>query len=72
MQKYLEQIKPQVSDTWRADELFIKVSGNLKYLFAMLDDETRFLIAQEVADTKNHMTLLTYLLNQERLQVKSQ
>jgi putative transposase len=54
MQKYLAQIQPQVSDTWRADELFIKVSGNLKYLFAMMDDETRFLIAQEVADSKNH------------------
>lgn len=52
MQKYLDQIKPQVSDTWRADEIYLKVSGNLKYLFAMMDDETRFLIAQEVADSK--------------------
>ncbi|HMK94638.1 MAG TPA: DDE-type integrase/transposase/recombinase, partial [Candidatus Limnocylindrales bacterium] len=47
-----EKIKPNVSDTWRADELWIKVSGNMKYLFAMMDDETRFWIAQEVADTK--------------------
>jgi len=54
MKKYLEQMTPQVSDTWRADEVFIKVSGNLKYLFAMMDDETRMIIAQEVADTKNH------------------
>jgi len=53
MEKYLEQIKPQVSDTWRADELFVKVSGNMKYLFAMMDDETRFWIAQEVADSKH-------------------
>ncbi|MGI0101088.1 MAG: IS6 family transposase [Nitrosotalea sp.] len=34
--------------------MFIKVKGNLKYLFAMMDDETRFLIAQEVADTTNN------------------
>jgi putative transposase len=53
MEKYLEQIKPQVSDTWRADELYLKVKGNMKYLFAMMDDETRFWIAQEVADTKH-------------------
>jgi transposase-like protein len=53
MQKYLEQIKPNVSDKWRADELYIKVSGNMKYLFAMMDDETRFWIAQEVADSKH-------------------
>ncbi len=52
MQKYLDKITPQVSDTWRADEVFIKVKGNMKYLFALMDDESRFLIAQEVADTK--------------------
>ena len=53
MEKYLDQMKPQVSDTWRADELYIKIKGNMKYLFAMMDDETRFWIAQEVADSKD-------------------
>jgi putative transposase len=53
MEKYLEKIKPQVGDTWRADELYLKVKGNMKYLFAMMDDETRFWIAQEVADSKH-------------------
>jgi putative transposase len=52
MESYLEQIKPQVSNTWRADELFLKVRGNMKYLYALMDDETRFWIAQQVADTK--------------------
>jgi len=52
MENYLEQLKPQVSDTWRADELYLKVKGNMKYLFAMMDDETRFWIAQEVAGGK--------------------
>ncbi len=52
MQKYVETLKPNVSDTWRADEIYIKISGNQKYLFAMMDDETRFWIAQEVAETK--------------------
>jgi len=53
MEKYLDKITPQVSDTWRADELFLKVKGNMKYLYALMDDQTRFWIAQEVADTKN-------------------
>ena len=53
MNKYLEKIKPNVSDVWRADEMYVKINGNMKYLFAMLDDETRFWIAQEVADTKD-------------------
>ena len=41
------------SDTWRADEIYVKIKGDMKYLFAMMDDETRFWIAQEVADTKD-------------------
>jgi len=52
MDKYLEQITPQVSDTWRADEVWVKFRGNMKCVFAMMDDETRFWIAQEVADSK--------------------
>jgi putative transposase len=52
MKEYLDKIPPTVSDTWRADELYVKVKGDMKYLFAMMDDETRFWIAQEVADTK--------------------
>ena len=52
MGKYLDRITPQVSDTWRADELFLKVKGDMKYLYAMMDNETRFWIAQQVADTK--------------------
>ena len=52
MEKYLDKITPQVSDTWRADELFLKVKGNMKYLYALMDDETRFWIAKEVAETK--------------------
>ncbi|TSA43536.1 DDE domain-containing protein [archaeon] len=52
MEKYLDKITPQVSDTWRADELYVKIRGDMKYVFAMMDDETRFWIAQEVANTK--------------------
>jgi transposase-like protein len=52
MQDYVEKIVPNVSDTWRADEIYIQIRGNMKYLFALMDDETRFWIAQEVAETK--------------------
>ena len=52
MNEYLEKIVPKVSDTWRADEVYVKIKGNQKYLFALMDDETRFWIAQEVAETK--------------------
>jgi transposase-like protein len=52
MKDYVEKLQPNVSDTWRADELYVKMKGNLKYVFALLDDETRFWISQEVAETK--------------------
>jgi len=52
MQNYVEKIVPNVSDTWRADELWVKIKGDMKYLFALMDDETRFWIAQEVAESK--------------------
>jgi transposase-like protein len=52
MGKYLDQIKPQVSDTWRADEMWLKIKGNPKYLYALLDDETRYWIAKEVGGDK--------------------
>jgi transposase-like protein len=52
MQTYIEKIVPNVSDTWRADELYVKIKGDMKYLFALMDDETRFWIAQEVAESK--------------------
>jgi putative transposase len=53
MDSYIDKIVPNVSDTWRADELWVKVKGDKKYLFAMMDDETRYWIAQEVAETKH-------------------
>lgn len=52
MQQYLDKIIPQVGDVWRADEVYVKVRGNMKYVFSLMDDETRFWIAQEVADSK--------------------
>jgi putative transposase len=56
MQGYLEKITPNVSDAWRAYELYLKVKGNPKYLFALMDDQT-FWIAQQVADTKNTVNI---------------
>jgi transposase-like protein len=53
MKNYVETITPNVGDAWRADEIYIKVKGDMKYLFAMMDDETRFWIAQEVAESKD-------------------
>ena len=53
MEAYADKIKPQVSDVWRADEVYVKFRGDMKYVFALMDDETRYWIAQEVAHSKD-------------------
>jgi len=52
MDSYLKDFTPRVGETWRADEMYIKFKGKMQYLFSLMDDETRFWIAQEVADSK--------------------
>jgi len=67
MKSYLEKITPNVSDAWRADELYLKTRGNPKYLFALMDDQTRFWIAQQVADTKYTSNVRPLLENAKEL-----
>ena len=44
-----------------------KISGNTKYLYAMMDYQTRFIIAQQVADSRIQQTLHQSLVKQKRL-----
>ncbi len=53
MEIYLEKTTPKVSTAWKTDELYLKVKGNTKYLYALMGDETRFWIVQEIVETKN-------------------
>ena len=50
--EYVDKIVPRVGDWIRADEAFIRVNGNMNYLFSTMDDETRFWLIGEMADTK--------------------
>jgi len=43
-----------VGEQWRTDELYLKIKGDRKYLFAMLDSETRFWLAQMVSEHKGN------------------
>jgi transposase-like protein len=70
MKDYVERFRPNVSDTWRADELYVKIKGDMKYVFALMDDETRFWIAQEVAETKDKHDARRLFLEAQRLMHK--
>ncbi len=54
VEKYLNEIVPRTQDrTWvRADEVWLKVAGQKKHLFASIDDKTRYFLAYDLTDTK--------------------
>jgi transposase-like protein len=45
----------------RTDELYVKIKGDMEYMYAIIDDETRFWIAQQVAHTKNSADITSLL-----------
>ena len=49
---YLNGIVPKVGDWFKADEVWIKVNGKQNYLFASMDDDTRYWLASDIAETK--------------------
>ncbi|MGH9982445.1 MAG: hypothetical protein ACRD8W_00630 [Nitrososphaeraceae archaeon] len=60
MQNYVEKIKlPTLGNAGRTDELYVKIRGNMKYMYALMDDETRFWIAQQVCNTKPELSNFT-------------
>lgn len=52
MDAFVDQIAPQVGEEWRTDEVYVQIRGNRRYLFAMLDSETRYWLAKMVAEHK--------------------
>jgi transposase-like protein len=57
---YVNLLKPQLGDTWHADELFIKMKGGetrkgesgIAYLWNVMDRQSRFLIASSCRNTE--------------------
>ena len=52
MNKFMDDVQPNVGESWRTDEIYVKIRGERKYLFAMLDADTRYWIARQVAAHK--------------------
>ena len=50
--KYLNRIVPRVGGWFRADEVWVKINGRQCYLFASMDDDTRYWLASDLATTK--------------------
>lgn len=51
---FVKGVIPRLGKWFRADEVWIRVAGNIVYLFASMDDDTRFWIAAEMANSKHN------------------
>lgn len=58
---YVNVLTPQLSETWHADELFVRMKGSphqgrykgLAFLWNVMDKETRFLLASKVSENRD-------------------
>jgi putative transposase len=59
--QYVNSLTPELSETWHADELFVKIHGgqnyngktNLAFLWNVMDRKTRFLLASKVSEARD-------------------
>jgi putative transposase len=59
--EYVNSLSPQTSETWQADEVFVKMKGgepikgqtNMAYLWNVMDRKTRFLLASKLSPQRN-------------------
>ena len=54
MERFVDSITPQVGEEWRTDEIYLRIRGDRRYLFAMLDSQTRYWLAKMVAEHKGN------------------
>lgn len=50
--EYTKQFKPKLSKDWHADEQMVKVNGEWLYNWNVMDEHTRFLIANNITHTR--------------------
>jgi len=49
MKEYVKDLKPQVSGIWHSDEMTANVNGEYSWLWNLMDNETRFLLASQIS-----------------------
>jgi len=58
MQNYPKKIKPNVGDVWRTHEIFVKVKGDMKYLYALMDIIKLLILDDDKYISKNYSLLV--------------
>lgn len=47
---YVKTLKPELSEVWHVDEMKIQADGKWKWLWNVMDEESRYLVSQMVTD----------------------
>lgn len=68
---YVKTLKPEVADIWNHDEMKIQAGGKWKWLWNIMDEETKFLITTKVT-TKLKIKNTREFFNQAREQAQKQ
>ena len=50
--EYVKTLKPELGYTWHIDEMKIQAGGKWRWLWNMMDNETKFLISKKVTDRR--------------------
>ncbi len=70
MEWFVDKITPNVGEKWRTDEIYLMIRGERRYLFAMLDSETRYWLAKMVAEHKGNDDVAPMFKEAKRLAKK--
>ncbi len=49
MKAYVDELKPQIGEVWHADEMTVNINGEYKWLWNLMDSDTRFLLAMQIS-----------------------
>jgi putative transposase len=58
IQNYPKKIKPNVGDAWRTHEIFVKVKGDMKYLYELMDIIKLLILDDDKYISKNYSLLV--------------
>jgi len=50
--EYVKTLKPQLSDQWHVDEMKVKFGGKWRWLWNVLDKDTRYLLASNITEKR--------------------
>ena len=52
MKDYVDSLVPKVSGIWHSDEMTLNGNGDLKWLWNVMDNETRFWLASQITEQR--------------------